>query len=51
MLGAGRRRLLRAARLLLAERDRRKRSVHRALFRRGTIIAARCQSTSSVGAI
>jgi hypothetical protein len=49
MLGTGRRRLLRAARLLLTERDRRKRSVHRALFRRGTVIAARCLADAVLG--
>ncbi len=41
MLSAGRRRLLRAARQLFTERDRRKRRVHRALIGRGTTIAAK----------
>jgi anaerobic magnesium-protoporphyrin IX monomethyl ester cyclase len=41
MLSPDPRRLLRAARQLLAQRDRRKRRVHRALLGRGTTIAAR----------
>ncbi|HUT01835.1 MAG TPA: radical SAM protein [Phycisphaerae bacterium] len=41
MLSPGRRRIARAARQLLTERDRRKRRVHRALLGRGTTIAAR----------
>ena len=41
MLGAGRKRLARAARQLFTERDRRKRRVHRALLARGTTIAVR----------
>jgi len=41
MLDPSRRRLARALRLLLAERDRRKRRVHLALTGRGTIIAAK----------
>jgi radical SAM superfamily enzyme YgiQ (UPF0313 family) len=49
MLGTGRRRLMRAARLLVTERDRRKRSVHRALLRRGTVIAARCLADAVLG--
>jgi anaerobic magnesium-protoporphyrin IX monomethyl ester cyclase len=41
MLSPSARRLVRAARQLLAERDRRKRRVHRALLGRGTSIAVR----------